>query len=76
MSGVDRLKEELSWLRLTFGIVLVIDASMIAWLFQHYEGSTVVVRVAVGSAIAFVTGVGAWLNLVAMKRFKKLGVER
>lgn len=36
MARVDRLKEEIGWLKVPFGLLAVIDASLLGWLAQSY----------------------------------------
>jgi hypothetical protein len=36
MSRADRLKEEIGWLKVVFGIAVALDASLVAWLAQNY----------------------------------------
>ena len=36
MAKLDRLKEEIGWLKLVFGILVAIDASLVGWLAQNY----------------------------------------
>ena len=37
MSKADRIKEEIGWLKVAFGVAAVLDASIIAWLAQNYS---------------------------------------
>ena len=37
MSKIDRLKEEIGWLKVVFGILVAIDISLIAWMAQNYD---------------------------------------
>ena len=36
MSKTDRIKEELGWLKVAFGIAAAVCASLIGWLAQQY----------------------------------------
>ena len=36
MAKADRLKEEIGWLKLIFGVLAAVDASLVAWLAQNY----------------------------------------
>ena len=48
MAKVDRIKEEIGWLKLVFGILVAIDVSLVGWLAQHYAtASRVIVLAAV-----------------------------
>jgi hypothetical protein len=35
MSRTDKLKEEIGWLKVVFGILVAIDISLVAWLAQN-----------------------------------------
>jgi hypothetical protein len=36
MAKIDRLKEEIGWLKVVFGVLVAIDASLLGWLAQSY----------------------------------------
>lgn len=40
MAKIDRLKEEIGWLKVVFGFLVAIDASLLAWLAQNYATAT------------------------------------
>jgi len=42
MAKIDRLKEEIGWLKLVFGILVAIDASLVGWLTTQDYASGVV----------------------------------
>jgi len=75
MSKSDRIKEELGWLKLVFGVLVAIDASLIAWLAQNYASVPSVLVVSGFVAVAVVTFVGVWVNRAAIKRFEQLEEE-
>ena len=37
MAKIDRLKEEIGWLKVVFAALLAIGASLVGWLAQNYE---------------------------------------
>ena len=56
MSKADRVKEEIGWLKVVFGILVATDISIIAWLAQNF-GSASRIQVLVGlAAVVGVTG--------------------
>ncbi len=72
MSQTERIKEELGWLKVVFGISVTIDVSLIAWLVQSYASINRVILI-VGFVIVSGLTVGAVLiNLVVYRRLKKL----
>ncbi len=73
MSKIDRIKEELAWLRLVFTIGAAIDVSLIAWIVRNYA-STQPTFAALGLiGVVLFTAVCAWANHAALSRFKTLG---
>ncbi len=36
MARIDKLKEEIGWLKVIFAILIATDISLIAWLIQSY----------------------------------------
>ena len=37
MAKLDKLKEEIGWLKIAFGIFIATDISLVAWLVQNYN---------------------------------------
>jgi hypothetical protein len=37
MSKTDKLKEEIGWLKVVFGILVATDISLVAWMAQSYN---------------------------------------
>jgi len=56
MASVDRIKEEIGWLKVPFGLLAVVDASLLGWLAQSYTKASPVLVLA-----AFVL---AWVLIV------------
>jgi len=68
MARVDRLKEEIGWLKVSFGLLAVIDASLLGWLAQSYSTVTPVLVLAAGMAIIVVSGSILMRNRIAYRR--------
>ena len=34
---IDKLKEQIGWLKITFGLSLATDISLVAWIFNNYS---------------------------------------
>jgi len=72
MARADRIKEEIGWLKLVFGIFLAADVSLIGWLAQNWtkvEGPVLALTVV---AIVVLGYVVAWMNSRAYRRFAQL----
>ena len=55
MAKLDRLKEEIGWLKVVFGILVAIDASQVGWLAQNYTTASRLLVLAGGAGTAAVT---------------------
>jgi hypothetical protein len=72
VSKLDSAKEELGWLKVVFAVLVVIDASLIAWVSQTYASAhAVLVALAIIAAIAL-SGILVWLNGLAYRRIREL----
>jgi hypothetical protein len=72
MAKVDRLKEEIGWLKLVFGILIAIDVSLVGWLAQNYASANRLLIVGGLVTIALVTVGVVRINQVAYYRMKEL----
>ncbi len=75
MSKTDRIKEELAWLKVVFGVFVVIDVSLVAWLAQNYNDGAAVLIVFGFLGVISATVIVVWVNRAAMQRFKELEKE-
>ena len=72
MARIDRLKEEIGWLKVILGILAAIDASLLGWLAQNYaSGGGVLVRTGTAAAMA-VTYAIVKVNQLAYRRIEEL----
>ncbi len=55
MSKAEKLKEEIGWLKVVFGILVVTDISMIAWLAQNASQTASLLVAVCVFAVACVT---------------------
>jgi uncharacterized membrane protein YcjF (UPF0283 family) len=72
MSKADRLKEEIGWLKITFGIAVALDASLVAWLAQNYATANPVIVVAGLIAALIIAVIVVIINHRAYKRIEEL----
>ncbi len=75
MSKAERLKEELAWLKVVFGVFAVVDVSLVAWLAQNYEEASAVLIVFGFIGVVAATAIVVWVNRAAIQRFKELEKE-
>ena len=72
MSRADRLKEEIGWLKVAFGIAVALDASLVAWLAQNYATASPIIVGAGLIAVLVVAGMIVLINRRAYKRIEEL----
>ena len=73
MAQIDKIKEEIGWLKVIFAILVATDISLIAWLAQNY-GKANPLFLKIGLAVAFlVTLIIIWINNVAYRKIDELG---
>ena len=66
MAQIDKLKEEIGWLKVIFAILIATDISLIAWLAQNYRKATPLL-LTIGLVVAFlVTLIIIWINNVVV----------
>ena len=72
MAQIDKLKEEIGWLKVIFAILIATDISLIAWLAQNY-GKSPSFLLTIGLVVAvLVTLIIIWINNVAYRKIDKL----
>ncbi len=72
MSKVDEIKEELGWLKVAFGVLIVTIVSILAWLAQNITASDkIVFAVAVGVLLGLIF-ITIRLNKFAYRKIRSL----
>jgi hypothetical protein len=72
VSKVDKIKEEIGFLKLILAIVVAIEVSLLAWLVQNYTVADHVLIVLCCVAIVFATSVVIWTSRVAFRKIDEL----
>ena len=72
MSKNEKLKEEIGWLKVVFGILVATDISLLAWLVQNYNKTDTIIVVIGSVATVFVTLGIVWVNKVAYRKIDEL----
>lgn len=72
MSRAERIKEEIGWLKIAFGIVVALDASVVGWLAQNYETARPIVIVAAVIAAVVFSAAIVFINRRAFRRIEEL----
>ena len=72
MARIDKLKEEIGWLKIIFAILIATDISLVAWVIQNY-GKTSLLLLIVGTiGVLLLTLVIIWINRVAYRKINEL----
>lgn len=72
MSKIDRIKDEIGWLKVVFGVLAAIDASLVAWLAQNFDSARTGLLILGLIMVIGVTGGIAWVNRVVYRRLDEL----
>jgi len=72
MAKLDELKEEIGWLKVLFGILTAIDISLLGWLAQHYNDTSIYLLVTAVIIIITVTIGIILVNKIAYSKIKEL----
>ena len=71
MAKADKLKEEIGWLKIIFGVLIATDISLVAWLVQNYEKANQLLMVC-AIVMVLITFVIVWVNRVAYRNIDEL----
>ena len=72
MAKIDRIKEEIGWLKVVFGILVATDISLLAWLAEKFARAPKVQVIVSLVAVVIVTSAIVWVNHLAYVRIKQL----
>ena len=75
MSKIDRIKEEIGWLKVVFVLFVTIDVSLVAWLAQNYDNTPKILVIFGFIGVIALTVMVVWANRAALQRFKALEEE-
>ena len=73
MSKIDRIKEEIGWLKVAFALLVAVDISLIGWTAQNYETTSTLLLSLVVLAVILVTFVIVFINRYVYRKFDELG---
>jgi drug/metabolite transporter (DMT)-like permease len=69
LSRADRLKEEIGWPKVAFGIAVALDASVVAWLAQNYATASPII---VGAGFIAVLGFAVMIVLINRWAYRRI----
>jgi len=74
MGKIDKIKEQIGWLKVVFAILVAIDISLIGWMANHYDDSNMyeIKTYMAFFAIMVVSGIVVFVNKVAYRKIDEL----
>ena len=72
MAYIDKLKEEIGWLKVVFAISIATDISLIAWLIENFRTSNPFLLLIGGIGALLIMFVIIWINNIAYQKINKL----
>lgn len=72
MAHIDKVKEEIGWLKVIFAILIAADISLVAWLAQNHRKADPFLVIAGVIGAFLVTFVIVWINNVAYRKINDL----
>ena len=72
MAKLDKLKEEIGWMKIIFGILIAADISLVAWVAQNYNETDTLKLIISIILIGVITYVIRWINKAAYRRIDEL----
>jgi len=73
MSKLDKIKEELGWLKVIFAISVATNLSLMAYLAKNYEKQELYFSIVTGITIIFITIAIVFINKIAYKKIDDIG---
>ncbi len=72
MSQNERIKEEIGWLKVVFGVLVAMGASIVAWLAQNYSTARPVLLIVTLFVLVGLVGGIIWVNRIVFRRLDQL----
>ena len=72
MAYIDKVKEEIGWLKVIFAISIATDISLIAWLVENFKKEDPFLLLIAGLGALLLMFVIIWINNVTYRKINKL----
>ena len=72
MAYIDKIKEEIGWLKVIFAISIATDISLIAWLVENFKKEDPFLLIIAGLGALLLMFVVIWINSVTYRKINKL----
>lgn len=72
MAHIDRVKEEIGWLKVVFALSIATDISLIAWLIQNYGKANPFLFLVGAIGAVLLVCIIVWVNNIAYRKINEL----
>ena len=72
MARIDKIKEEIGWLKVLFAISIATDISLIAWLVENFGKIKSFLLIVGLIGVLLVTFIIVWIDNIAHKKINEL----
>jgi len=72
IAHIDKLKEEIGWLKIVFAILIATATSLAAWVIQNYGEANQFLTIGGALAVLLIIGIIIRINSVAYRKIDKL----
>ncbi len=72
MSKLDKIKEEIGWLKVIFSVLIAIDISLVAWLTQNFNSAGIMLLILSLFGVVVITFIIVWINRSVYKKIDEL----
>ena len=72
MAKIDKLKEEIGWLKIIFAILIATDISLVAWVVQNYGKTSLLLLIVGAIGGLLITFAIVWVNRIAYRKINEL----
>ena len=72
MAYIDKIKEEIGWLKVIFAISIATDISLIAWLVENFKKEDPFLLIIAGLGALLLMFVIIWINSVTYRKINEL----
>lgn len=72
MAHIDKLKEEIGWLKIVFTILVATAISLAAWVIQNYGKASRFLTIGGATAAFLIIVIIVWINKVAYRKIDEL----
>jgi hypothetical protein len=72
MSKLEKIREEIGWLKVIFAIVIATDISLVAWFIQNFTKASLFLLISCFLTILIISMIIIWLHNDTYQKIEKL----